>query len=71
MKTIEFMEKVKEVHDKLTAIALEQGIGFIVMAAAGQEWEDAVTYGAWNMDYPEQIRSLHLFHKHIDRPNES
>jgi len=34
MKTIEFMEKVKEVHDKLTAIALEQGIGFIAMAAA-------------------------------------
>ena len=34
MQTMEFMEKVKEVHDRLNVIAMEHGIGFTVMVAA-------------------------------------
>ena len=71
MKTMEFMEKVKEVHDKLNLIALEAGIWFIAMSAAWKEWEDSVTYWAWNIDYPEQVKSLHLFHNHIEKTHES
>lgn len=31
---MEFMEKVKEVHDRLNDIAIAHGIGFTVMVAA-------------------------------------
>ncbi len=58
MQTMEFMEKVKEVHDRLNKIAIEHWIGFTVMVAAWQPWEDALTHGASNMGYDEQVLSL-------------
>lgn len=66
MQTIEFMEKVKELHDRLNVIAIEQWLWFIAMVAAWQPGEDALTHGASNMDYDEQVLSLHLFHSYID-----
>ena len=69
MQTMEFMEKVKEVHDRLNDIAIAHGIGFTVMVAAWQPGEDALTHWASNMDYDEQVLSLHLFHSYIDNQN--
>lgn len=69
MQTMEFMEKVKDVHDRLNKIAIEHWIGFTVMVAAWQPWEDALTHGASNMGYDEQVLSLHLFHSYIDNEN--
>lgn len=63
---MEFMEKVKEMHDRLNEIAIAQGIGLTVMAAAGKPGEDALTHGASNMEHSEQVLALHLFHKYID-----
>ena len=67
MQTMEFMEKVKEVHDRLNAIAIEHGVGFTAMVACGRPGEDALTHGASNMEYSEQVLALHLFHNYIDR----
>ena len=65
MQTMEFMEKVKEVHDRLNEIAFAQWINFTVMVAAGKKWDGALTYGTSNMEYEDQVLSLHLFHNYI------
>ena len=69
MQTMEFMEKVKEVHDRLNEIAIANWVWFTVMVAVWQPGEDALTHGASNMAYSEQVLALHLFHSYIDNNN--